>query len=130
MPRGRWKLLRQGSSELLPRARRPAVTISRSSLDAGCILAGMADDRRATLRRRLAQIRARLSRPCSGELFDALLIEGATCHAELAEADRRHSQRARQPWQPAPRAKMRAKRSRGFWRGVRPAGYSSDPGRR
>src|SRR5258708_998141 len=92
----------------------------------GYILAGMAQDRRAALRRRLADLRRQLRRGVDSATLDALLTEGAACVAELAElaaADRRQP-RARQPWRHAPPARRRIKRQRRPpWQGTRPAGF-------
>lgn len=88
---------------------------------------GMPADRRRQLRRHLAEIRARLRRPCDAELFDALLTEGASIQAELAAAP---PQPARRPWKGPPPQRMRIKRQRMAWTGTRPAGYARDPGRR
>jgi hypothetical protein len=64
------------------------------------------DDRRAALRRRLADLRRQLRRGVDGATLDALLSEGASVQAELAPPQ----QRARRAWGRSTREKMRTKR--------------------
>jgi hypothetical protein len=89
------------------------------------------DDRRATLSRKIAEGRRALARGVTIGRAIELWTEVGEATAELTElaADRRQP-RARRPWQPAPKAKMRVKWQRVAWTGSRPAGYGRDPGRR
>jgi hypothetical protein len=73
------------------------------------MLAGMADDRRAALRRRLADLRRQLRRGVNGATLDVLAAEGIAAQAELAALGSSRQNRARRPWGCPPPSRMRVK---------------------
>jgi len=79
------------------------------------------DDRRAALRRRLADLRRQLRRGVDGVTLATISAEGMAAQAELAElvAAERRQPRARKPWRAPKPARIAIKRHKaGAQRGV------------